>query len=423
MAIETTTNQDDGREVDLDYVREHFNPIDQRLVGEGTLQAEPFWNAVELMLEHCPVVHSDGRWFGCPEGGWVVNSYQDVVAVIQDPELFSNRVKKGAGEWEPAQIPIDIDPPILLDYRRYLQPYFTVKSVARFEPTARAITTALLDEFVETGRCDDIITQLAYPFSTQVQWTWLVGIDDVDHSQILDWILTIIHRRFEPVFDEARANWVAWIDRSIEQRRNEPRRDDLIDGLFHKPFQDRMLTDDEIARIMEIMIIGGVTATADAIGNILYRLAEFPDLQQAVRHDLTLLPNAIEEALRIDPPVTGFPRRCTRDTVLGGREIKEGEQLFVHTAAANRDAAEFEHPRDFDLDRPRNRHLTFGAGHHRCLGSNFARQNLRIVFEEILTRMADIRIVPEDPPRRTAGVGWMVSHLPLNFTPASRVGS
>src|SRR4029077_12281722 len=122
-----------------------------------------FWKAVDLMLEHCPVVRSDGQWFGCPDGGWVVNSYEDVVAVIQDPELFSNRVKKGAGEWEPAQIPIDIDPPLLLEYRRYLQPYFTLKAVAQFEPTARLITTALIDVFFDRGRWQDILRPLGYP--------------------------------------------------------------------------------------------------------------------------------------------------------------------------------------------------------------------------------------------------------------------
>jgi cytochrome P450 len=423
LATDARTDESDPLSVDLDYVREHFSPIDQRLVGEGPVQSDGLWSAIDLMLEHCSVVQSDGRWFGCPEGGWVVNRYEDVMAVIQDPELFSNRVKKGAGDWEPAQIPIDIDPPSLLEYRRFLQPYFTLKSAAKFEPNAREITTNLIDEFIESGRCHNLTQQLAYPFSMQVQWTWLVGIDEVDHQKILDWILTIIHRRFEPAFDDARNSWVNWINESIARRRQEPRRDDLIDGLFHNEIQGRLLTDDEISRVMEIMIIGGVTATADAIGNIVYRLAVYPELQDQLRADTHALPREIEEFLRIEPPVTGFPRRCTRDTILGGQEVKAGEQLFVHTAAANRDPGEFEHPHELDFERAKNRHLTFGAGHHRCLGSNFARQNLRVVFEEVLTRMHDIRLIEDDPPKRTAGVGWMVDRLPITFTPGPRLQS
>jgi cytochrome P450 len=214
---------------------------------------------------------------------------------------------------------------------------------------------------------------------------------------------------------------VGWINESIKRRRSGPRRDDLIDGLFHKEMQGRLLTDDEISRIMEIMIIGGVTATADSIANILYRLAMYPDLQERLRAEPEQLPAAIEEFFRIEPAVTGFPRRCTRDTVLGGQKIKADDQLFVHTAAANRDPQEFEHPHEFNLERGRNRHLTFGAGHHRCIGSNFARQNLRIVFETILERMRDIRLVEDDPPKRTAGVGWMVDYLPLTFTAGPRL--
>ncbi len=170
-----------------------------------------------------------------------------------------------------------------------------------------------------------------------------------------------------------------------------------------------------------IMILGGFSSTGDAIANILFRLAVYPDLQERLRADRSVLTNALEELLRIEPPVTGLARRCTRDTVIGGQEIKAGEHLFYHIAAANRDPNEFENPLRVDFDRKRNRHLSFGAGRHRCLGSNFARQNLKVVFEEILSRMQNIRLIDGDLPERLANVAWGMSRLPLAFDPGPRV--
>ena len=400
----------------------HFSPIDPRLVGDGPLLSDGLWHAIDLMLAHCPVAQSDAQWFGCPHGGWVVNRYSDAIDVIHHPETFSNRVKKGAGDWEPPQIPIDIDPPILVEYKRFLRPYFTMSAVSKFAPTAHEIFTRLLDRFIESGHCSDIGSQLSYPFSMRVQWTWLIGIDETDHDQLLGWIQTIIHERFTPAFDDARRSWIGWLTETLERRRSGPRQSDLIDGLFHSEFQGRSLTDDEIVRIMEIMIIGGVTTTADTISNIIWRFAVYPELQHQVREDPELLPQALEELLRYEAIVTGFPRRATRDVELGGKLIREGDQLFVHAAAANRDPEEFDNPNDLDLRRARNRHLTFGAGHHRCIGSNFARQNLQIAFTEILERMHNIRLSETDPaPERMSGIARMVTRLPVRFDPGPRL--
>ena len=168
---------------------------------------------------------------------------------------------------------------------------------------------------------------------------------------------------------------------------------------------------------MMSMIIGGVTATADAISNMLLRLAVYPDIQEQLRSDLSLVPRAVEEFLRIEPSSTGSVRRCMRDAVVGGQKIKAGEQLVLYNVAANRDPAKYSDPNEFDLNREDTAHLTFGAGYHRCLGSNFARLNLRIVLEETITRMHEIRLVPDEPPERIADLGWMVEHLPLTFAP------
>lgn len=411
----------DSSPVDLAWVRDHFNPADQRLVGDGPLQGDGLWKAVDLMLQHCPITRTDGQFFGSPDGSWIVNKYDDIMAVMHDPELFSNRIRKGHWEDEPVQIPFDVDPPLLLEYRRILQPHLTIKSVARFEPRSRELVTRLIDDFIESGRTDDAVDELCHPFSTQVQMGYLVGIDSGDHRQVLQWVLTFLHGHLSPEFEQSTRDFVRWIEDVISRRRSQPREDDLIDSLLHSEVMGRPLSDDEVTRIMLSMIIGGVTATADAISNFLYRLAVYPALQEEIAADISIVPKAVEEFLRIEPSSTGSVRRCTRDTWLGGHEIKAGEQVLLHNAAANRDPDRFPDPNEVDFLRDGTPHLTFGAGYHRCLGSNFARLNLRVVLEEVITRLKEIRHDPLDPPRRIADLGWMVEHLPLTFRPGPRV--
>lgn len=404
--------------IELDDLAEHFNPDDPRLVGEGPLLGDGLWNAVDTMLERCPVTHSDGQWIGIPTGGWVVSSYADAVAVLGDPGLFSSRIRRSLRE-EPVLIPMDLDPPLHLEYRRLLQPYLAQDRIVAFEPLARSVITRLLDEFVATGRCADAVAAISHPYASDVQWGWLVGVDEFDRDQVLDWMLTWTHKHFEPEFEAAEREWVDWTKATVKQRRQAGRRDDLIDALLHAEIEGRPLDDDEVVGLMMIMIVGGVTTTADALSNILFRLAVYPELQEELRSDPARIPKAIEELLRIEPPATGPARRCTRDTVLGGKQIAAGEQLYIHLPAANHDPARFEDPERLEIDRSRNAHLAFGHGHHRCLGANFARQTLRVALEEILRRMHDIRVDPDGtPPRRTGGVVWGLANLPLTFVTA-----
>jgi cytochrome P450 len=408
--------------MDLEYVKAHFNPCDPRLAGDGPLLGDGLNEAVALMLEQCPIVHSDGAWTGMPEGGWIVNRYEDVMTVLQDSEIYSSLKKKGLGD-EPDMPPFESDPPLHTHFRHLLQPYLSLHAVSKFESTSREIITQHIDGFIEAGYCEDAVTQLCRPFSSGVQWKWLVGLDEIDIEQVQGWIETWVYRHFEPEFEEANRAWIAWVDDTVARRRREPRRDDLIDALVFGRIEDRPLTEDEIRGVVMIMILGGFTTTADVISNILMRIAVYPNLQASLRERIDILPHAIEELLRIEPPSTGLARRCTRDTVLAGQQLRAGEHVFYHIPAANLDESEFESPHEIDFERPRNRHLAFGAGRHRCLGSNFARMNLRIAVEEILTRMHDIRIPEGAEPRRTANVAWGMAHLPLEFTPGPRVGT
>lgn len=406
--------------MDLEYLTTHFNPDDPALVGEGPLLSDGLDEATDLMLNKCPVVHSDQSWTGMPHGGWVVSRYSDVMALLQNSETYSSLKQKGLGE-EPYMPPFESDPPEHTHFRHLLNPYLSLRSIAKFEPTSREIMTKCIDSFIETGHCDDAMAQMCRPFSSNAQWKWLVGIEDIDLDQVREWIEIWIYRHFEPEFEQANGEWIEWIDRTIARRRSEPRRDDLINALVFGEIEGRSLTDEEIRGAIMITILGGVTTTADVIGNTLFRMALYPELQQRLRDSLDILPHAIEELLRIEPPLTGVTRRCTRDTVVADQHIKAGEHVFCNVAASNHDSSQFENPGEIDFSRVPNRHLAFGGGRHRCLGSNFARLNLRVAFEEILTRLHDIRIPDGATPVRTPNVAWGLSRLPLEFTPGPRL--
>jgi cytochrome P450 len=124
------------------------------------------------------------------------------------------------------------------------------------------------------------------------------------------------------------------------------------------------------------------------------RFCEHPEIPQLLRERPELIPNAVEELLRLDGSFICIGRTARHDTEVGGRKIRAGERILMYWVSANRDEGEFDHPDEFDLDRDRNRHIAFGAGPHRCAGSNLARMNLRIALAELVGRLHDIRLRP-----------------------------
>ena len=125
-----------------------------------------------------------------------------------------------------------------------------------------------------------------------------------------------------------------------------------------------------------------------------------------------------DEMVSVDIGLVFSTTLCTRPSALTNSISSDKCVFFIHIAAANHDPRLFDRPDELDFERARSSHLAFGAGNHRCLGSNLARMSLSVVFQEVLARMHDIRLVDDDPPRRIAGVGWRVSYLPLVFTPS-----
>ena len=227
-----------------------------------------------------------------------------------------------------------------------------------------------------------------------------------------------MHREDPVVLAGLQTEWNEWVRTLMARRRNEPRRDDLIDAVLFGTVAGRPLTDEEAQGAIQILTLGGFLTTADATCNLVVALIEQPELQDRLREDPSLIAPFIEEVLRLEPPVTSRPRRCALTAEVRGTEIPVDARVMVNLVAANRDPSEFDRPDELDLDRKQNRHLSFGAGIHRCIGSNVARLSLRIVLEELLSRLADIRYADGAQVQRHSAGGntWrLVTSMPITF--------
>jgi cytochrome P450 len=207
---------------------------------------------------------------------------------------------------------------------------------------------------------------------------------------------------------------------TIAARRATPS-DDIISYLVHADIDGEPLDDTELLGFVSLILAGGLLTTTDAIGNALIQLERQPEDRARLRREPSLIPMAVEEFLRFEAPVMGLARTATRDTELNGQRIAKGDKVLMLWASANRDAAAFPEPDRCILDRPSNRHMAFGVGIHRCLGSNLGRLEFRIALEEILRRMPDHRIDLDNVVMApVVGVTYGRVRIPMTFTPGDR---
>jgi cytochrome P450 len=184
----------------------------------------------------------------------------------------------------------------------------------------------------------------------------------------------------------------------------------VIDG------QPRPLTDDELCNIFMLLLIAGLHTTQGSLAWGLMHLGAHRDQRDALVQDPSLIPAAVEEVLRMEAAVSAG-RSVVHDTELGGVHLRAGDQMLVVLAAANRDAREFDDPDDLQVTRSPNRHMSFGAGPHRCLGSHLARVMLRIAFEELFRRLPDVKPDPDRPSVSNTAQVRGVLELHIRFTP------
>ncbi len=337
-------------------------------------------------------------------GFWVASRYQDVYEVGRDPDRFASGrgvMLPPVGHGRPLR-PMDSDPPEHAAYRELMLARFAPAAVVGMEDDVRALAASLLDSVAGQGHAD-LYEVLAKPLPMLVI-TRLLGIerDDV----FWEWTDVLIYGRVDGT-DPARIVEVAdalygFLADQVEDRRRHPG-GDLISLLLQGSVGERSFTAEEILDLCFFLLIAGLENTAFGIRATLRHLAVRPDHRAAVLADPALVPNVVEQSLRLYSPVTALARWATRDTEVAGRRIRAGERVLLLFGSANRDGAVFADPDEFHLDRRDGRHVAFGIGPHRCVGSNLARLELRVAVEETLRRIPGYRLAGEDPGWGVAG--------------------
>lgn len=369
--------------------------------------ADPFtiW---DQLREGCPIAHSD-RW----GGSWLPTRYDDVTAIARDIERFPSgygiavvpppqQLVDGESSGPPAPIPfgvppISADPPLHTWTRRLILPSMSPRRVDEYETLTRALCRQLVDGFVDQGRAD-----AAADYAQQIPVrviAHILGVPPEMSDTFTGWVRDVLEFAYDA---ERRMRGITgimtFLNETIAARRAQPG-DDLISELVQVEVDGKPVEDGYVLGMCGLLLIAGIDTTWSAIGSALWHLATHPDDRRRLVAEPDLMPTAIEELLRAYSPVT-MARKLPHDVDYGGCPMKTGERVLMNFPAANRDPEVFDRPDEVVLDRQHNRHVAFGAGIHRCAGSNLARMELRVAIEEWLAR------IPEFELDATGEVTW-----------------
>jgi cholest-4-en-3-one 26-monooxygenase len=331
---------------------------------------------------------------------WGVSRYDDVVAIEKDPATFCS--SEGYRPNLPADDSmIGNDDPRHNERRRVVARRFTPKAVAGHEDVVRALARGLVDAVAKRGHCE-VVEELAAPLPAMVI-ARLLGFDHDQWPRVKYWSETTILAGGGPRYmadsvAEAFGDYCEHTAALIAARQAAPA-DDVV-SLWTQAEADGVLTPDQVLSEGLLLIDGGAETTRTVITGAVLALIEHPDQYRRVLDDPSLLPLAVEEFIRWVTPILNMRRTATRDTEVAGTPVQKGDELLLMYPSANRDEAVFDDPQRIDVAREPNPHIAFGFGTHFCLGAALARLEIRIMFEELLPRLRNLRLAPGITPER-----------------------
>jgi cytochrome P450/ferredoxin-NADP reductase len=391
--------------------------------------SDPF-GIYRRMRDEAPVYYSE-KW-----GWWALTRFEDVRSVILDPDTFRSfegmDIDDSALEQAPPGSLPNMDNPRHDQVRRIVQPYFLPRRVADLEDGIRGVVRDLIGSWPDQGAVD-LAQGLAWPMPFDV-FFHVMGLPsrrDPDpellarRDQLERWTHELKDRvpgtpHLTPVARAATAGVQQYFIDLLEERRRHGR-DDLtthfvrsdIDG---EPFVREEVTPvSEVSGLMLVLYLGGVESTAGLTGTLFKLLAENPGQRALLQQDPSLIPAAIEEALRLITPLQLTARTAMREVTFHGVTIPEGGRVVLVTGAANRDERQFPDPDTFDITRSRSRHLGFGEGIHGCLGAPLARLEARIALEEALPVLGDYELAGPPAFYPSSPNMYVWTKLPVTF--------
>ncbi len=363
--------------------------------------------------ENGPVFYTPFH-FSNAGGAWVLTGAQDIRNVLQNPTLFSSKGVSGfsrlLGEsWD--MIPLELDPPRHTKFRALLNPSFAPARIAKMQDGVRSSCVSLIEALKAKEDCE-FMRDFGRPYPVLI-FLQLMGLPDSDFDRVLRWEDALLQGKTIEERIAAAASIRDYLNELARDRRLNPR-DDLITLAVQASVDGVPLTDGEILGICYLLFVGGLDTVASSLGFYFKYLAEHPEQQTLLRENSALIPDAVEELLRIHSVVM-VSRFLTEDTELGGVSMKKGDCIAIYMTFASFDAAEVDRPDDVDFSRVPNRHVAFSFGPHRCIGSHLARRELIIAIEEWLARVPPFEIKPTGDVKMHGGVVFGVDSLPLSW--------
>jgi cytochrome P450 len=340
------------------------------------------------------------------EGFVVVASRAAVDEVLRNPETFTSQGLVQLGNVRPL-IPLSVDPPEHKKYRKILDPLFAPKKMDAIEDDVAARVNHFIDAFEDRGSCH-FTDELAVPFPSAV-FLGLMGLpwDELDTLlRLKDGIMRpggggLDTEEQIKIRDVIGQEIYVYFDAILDERQKKPR-EDILSGFLQTEVDGEKLTREEILDICFLFLIAGLDTVTDSLTCFYAYLAQHPERRRQIVEDPSVIPRAVEEMLRWETPVPGTARASTSDTEVAGCPVSAGSLVFVSIGAANVDPEVFGDPFEVRFDREENRHLAFGGGVHRCLGSHLARRELRVALREWHRRIPEYELKPglelEYPP-------------------------
>jgi cytochrome P450 len=376
------------------------------------------------------------------DGSWIVTRYADGAAVLRDPRVSTNPtwLRQGAvqgAEHHPVRqvgtnLMMFLDPPDHTRLRSLVSKAFTPKVVEGMRARVQALVEGLLDKVADEGELD-VVADLGYPLPVAVICEML-GVPAFDHARFRqlssDASRLLDGGALDAVSEQrgivAGMQLFQYFTELVEERRLRAERrdnpnpgDDLLSAMIAAEEAGDRLTHPELITTATLLFVAGHETTTNLIGNAMLALVRHPDELRRLRDDPGLIRTAVEEFLRYDSPVQFTARITTEDIEVGGQPIAAGEQIIVVVGAANHDPAQFADPDRLDVGRPEreNRHLSFAAGPHYCLGASLARLEAQVAIGTLLRRFDDLELVTTEPTYREHFVLRGVQELRVGFSP------
>ncbi|MGE9008785.1 cytochrome P450 [Leptospira interrogans] len=405
------------------------------------LQGQPFDIYARLRAEAPVAWQREGN---NGPGFWALTQYNDVMRVDGDPKTFSSQKGGILMAYGPPETRhpllfrasvdamINMDAPWHLQLRKEHMPYFTPSYLTGIREKVAIETTRLIDGMAGLGECDLVETLSSrLPLFTLCE---ILGVPEADRPKFLDWMhylevaghVAATQRKnpqptpefmaFVKSFNENVSEMLAYGQHMLQKRRADPK-PDLMSAIARATIDGELLRDEYLDGSWLLIVFAGNDTTRNSISGSMKLLTEFPDQKRALMNDLSLLPTAVDELIRMISPVIYMRRTATEDTEIGAQKIAAGEKVIMYYGAANRDPAIFPDPDRLDIRRANaSKNIAFGFGPHVCIGKRVAQLQLEEVYRQLLTRLPDIEYAGgiEMAPNNFVHA---IRKLPVRFTP------